>query len=65
MYKTNSMPILLLGILWLAAIIYTVKNIFERDDMEMNTKLLWTILIVVAPVLGMIIYYVLGEQRKN
>ena len=65
MYKINDMPILLLCILWIAALIYTVKNIFEREDMEMNTKLLWTILIVVAPVLGVIIYYVLGDQRRN
>jgi hypothetical protein len=65
MYKTNYMGVFLIGILWVAALIYTVKNIFERDDMEMNTKLLWTILIVVAPVLGLIIYYVVGDQRRN
>jgi len=59
------MPAILLVILWLAAIIYTIKNIFDRDDLEENTKLLWTILIVVAPVLGLIIYYVVGDQRKS
>jgi hypothetical protein len=59
------MPVILIGILWLVAIIYTIKNIFERDDLEENTKLLWTILIVVAPVLGLIIYYVVGDRRKN
>lgn len=59
------MPILLLTIVWIAAIIYTIKGIFERNDMEQNTQLLWTILIVVAPILGLIIYYVFGDQRKN
>lgn len=59
------MPVLLIGLLWLAAIIFTIKNIFDRDDIEQNTKLLWTILIVVAPFLGLIIYYVVGDQRRN
>ncbi|MEN9684375.1 MAG: Phospholipase D-nuclease N-terminal [Bacteroidota bacterium] len=59
------MPILLLSILWLAAIIITVKSIFERKDMELNTRLLWTILIVVAPGLGLAIYYIFGTERRN
>lgn len=59
------MPFILITILWLVAIIYTIKGIFERKDMEQNTQLLWTILIVVAPVLGLVIYYVFGEDRRN
>lgn len=59
------MPLILLSILWIAAIIYTVKGIFERKDIEQNTQLLWTILIVVAPVLGLVIYYLLGVERRN
>ena len=59
------MQFLLLSILWLAVIIYTIKGIFERYDMEQNTKLLWTILIIVAPVFGLIIYYVFGDNRRN
>ncbi len=59
------MPFILITILWLVAIIYTIKGIFERKDMEQNTQLLWTILIVVAPVLGLVIYYVFGEGRRN
>lgn len=59
------MPFLLLFIVWLTAIVYTIKSIFERKDLEQNTQLLWTILIVVAPVLGLIIYYVFGEGRRK
>ncbi|MES2005921.1 MAG: PLDc N-terminal domain-containing protein [Bacteroidota bacterium] len=59
------MPVILLSILWLAAIIYTIKGIFERNDMERNTQLLWTILIVVAPIFGLVIYYVFGDVRRN
>lgn len=57
------MPLLLI-ILWLAAIIYTIREVFQRKDIEQNTRLLWTILIVVAPVLGLIIYYLFGHEKK-
>jgi RsiW-degrading membrane proteinase PrsW (M82 family) len=59
------MPVLLVSILWLALIIYTIKGIFERQELERNTQLLWTILIVVAPVFGLLIYYIFGTERKN
>jgi hypothetical protein len=59
------MPVILVLILWLLLILYTIKNIFEREDLEQNTRLLWTILIVVAPVLGLIIYYVFGDNNNR
>jgi uncharacterized membrane protein len=59
------MPVLLVSILWLALIIYTIKGIFERRELERNTQLLWTILIVVAPVFGLLIYYIFGTERKD
>lgn len=59
------MPLLLVSILWLALIIYTIKGIFERRELERNTQLLWTILIVVAPVFGLLIYYIFGTERKD
>ncbi len=62
--KFTAMLFVILGILWLAVIIFTIKAIFERDDMEQNSKLLWTILIVVAPFFGLVIYYVFGDNRK-
>lgn len=59
------MPVLLVSILWLALIIYTIKGIFERPELERNTQLLWTILIVVAPVFGLLIYYFFGGEKKE
>lgn len=59
------MPVLLVSILWLALIIYTIKGIFERPELERNTQLLWTILIVVAPVFGLLIYYIFGGEKKE
>jgi uncharacterized membrane protein len=59
------MPVFLVSILWLALIIYTIRGIFERRELERNTQLLWTILIVVAPVFGLLIYYIFGTERKD
>lgn len=59
------MQAFLLSIIWLAIIIYTIRGIFDRDDMDRNTQLLWTILIVVAPVFGLIIYYIFGDRKRN
>ncbi|MES2776638.1 MAG: PLDc N-terminal domain-containing protein [Bacteroidota bacterium] len=52
----------LVGVAFLTLIIYTAVKLWERTDIEDNTKLLWTILIVVAPVIGLICYYVFGRQ---
>lgn len=49
----------------MAALLYTIKDIFERTDMDRNTQLLWTILIIVAPFLGLAIYYVFGDGRRR
>lgn len=59
------MQAFLLSIIWLAIIIYTIRGIFDRNDMDRNTQLLWTILIVVAPVFGLIIYYIFGDRKRN
>jgi hypothetical protein len=59
------MFVIIIGILWLAAILYTIKDVFERTDMDRNTQLLWAILIVVAPFLGMAIYYVFGDGKRR
>jgi len=59
------MQAFLLSVLWLAIIIYTIRGIFDRDDMDRNTQLLWTILIVVAPVFGLIIYYIFGDRKRS
>jgi hypothetical protein len=57
------MFLFLLGIIWIVAIAMTIRNIFERDDLETNTKLLWTILILIVPYVGVAIYYLFGDRR--
>jgi len=56
--------IFLLGLLFMVACIMTVVRLWQRTDIEDNTKLLWTIFIVIAPFLGLLLYYLFGQQNR-
>lgn len=68
MMSMISMPggaeFLIIGILllYLVVIIGTIVRIWARPDLEIQTRLLWTLLIVAAPLLGVILYNVFGRQ---
>lgn len=51
------------GILWIVLIVYTLMDLL-RSNKPTNTKLLWLIVILIAPVLGAIIYYFLGRTNR-
>jgi hypothetical protein len=53
----------LFGILWAILIIYTLIDLLKSNK-PTNTKLLWLILILIAPILGSIIYFVLGKTNR-
>ena len=55
----------LIGLLFLAAAIITIIKLWQRNDVEDNTKLLWTILIVITPLLGLLCYYFFGKQNRT
>ena len=52
------------GVLVLAADIWAIINIFQSSASN-NRKLLWTLLVVLAPVLGVILWYLLGPRGGN
>jgi hypothetical protein len=56
---------ILIPLIWLVALVFTINRIFKRTDIELNTKLLWTILIIIAPFIGLLIYYLVGEKRPD
>lgn len=53
----------LFGILWAILIVYTLLDLF-RSNKPTNTKLLWLIVILIAPILGSIIYFVAGRTNR-
>ena len=50
-----------LGLLILAADIWAIINIFQSSASN-ERKLLWTIVVLVLPVLGLILWYFLGPR---
>ena len=56
---------IVIPLLWIIAVGFTIMRIFKRTDIELNTRLLWAILIIIAPFIGLLIYYFAGEKRLN
>jgi hypothetical protein len=53
----------LLGIIWFILIVVTLLDLL-KSQLPTNTKLLWLIVILLAPVLGSIIYLLVGRNNK-
>ncbi len=57
MYYNNS----LWGILVLIADVWAIVNIFQSQA-DTGRKVLWTVLVILLPVLGFILWYFLGPK---
>jgi hypothetical protein len=53
----------LIGIIWFVLIVVTILDLI-KSRIPTNTKLLWLIVILIAPVLGSLIYLILGRKNK-
>ena len=53
----------LMGILWFVLIVHTLMDLL-RSNLPTNTKLLWLIVILIAPILGSIIYLIAGRNKQ-
>ena len=49
------------GLLVLIADVWAIVNIFQSGA-DTGTKVLWTVLVIVLPVLGLILWYFLGPR---
>jgi hypothetical protein len=54
---------LLLGLIWAILFVVTLMDLFN-SLLPANTKLLWLIVILVAPILGCLIYLFWGKQQR-
>jgi succinate dehydrogenase/fumarate reductase cytochrome b subunit len=59
-YGFNS----LLGLLILAGDIWAIINIFQ-SSVSNEKKLLWIIVVVLLPLLGLILWYFLGPRNRK
>jgi len=51
------------GVLILAADIWAIINIFQSSASNGN-KVLWTLLVLLLPVIGLILWFLLGPRGK-
>ena len=51
------------GVIWAILIIIALMDLFQ-SPLRTNTKLLWLIVILIAPVLGSLIYLLWGKNQK-
>ena len=54
----------LLGLLILAADIWAIVNIFQCRDKD-GVKILWALLVLFLPVLGLIIWFLAGPRKRQ
>ncbi|SDH33302.1 Phospholipase_D-nuclease N-terminal [Pedobacter terrae] len=52
------------AILWLALILIALYHISRNSSMGFSVKVLWFIIILLAPFLGSIIYLIWGKNKK-
>ncbi|MCX2495866.1 PLDc N-terminal domain-containing protein [Pedobacter sp. PF22-3] len=52
------------AILWLALILIALYHISRNSAMGFSVKVLWFIIILLAPFLGSIIYLIWGKNKK-
>ena len=55
----------IIGILILAADIWAIVNIFKAPGASTGVKVLWILLILILPVIGLIIWLVAGPRASK
>ena len=56
--------ILPVSITWLIVIIVILFDLFKRKELTINSKLLWTFLLLIFPFIGLIIYITTNKVKK-
>ena len=51
------------GVIWFILIVITLMDLF-KSNLPTKTKLLWLIVILIAPVLGSLIYLLWGKNQR-
>jgi hypothetical protein len=71
MMNMISMPgggeliILAIILIYFVAVVGTLISIWSRPDLDLQSRLLWTLIILVAPLIGVILYSIVGGQSAK
>lgn len=55
---------ILCSIAWVVIVVITVIQIARRTDLTETSKRVWMAIIVIAPVVGLLIYYFAATPKK-
>jgi hypothetical protein len=55
-----SLLMLILICLW----IYTIVDILKADFEGSNDKLIWILLVILVPFIGVLLYFIIGRKNK-
>jgi hypothetical protein len=55
---------ILCSIVWAIIVVLTVVQIFRRTDLTEQVKRVWAVIIIIAPVAGLLIYYFAATPKK-
>ena len=62
---TNMLPLLIpLAVIQLALMVIALIDLFKRENMKSNTRLIWVFVIVLINTIGPIIYLFAGRKDK-
>lgn len=53
---------LICGSLYFLPLILSVKHLFVREDLATSTRNVWLLVLVFAPLIGVILYFVFGRK---
>lgn len=56
---------LLLVLVWLIVAVFLLISILKRKDMKTPMKIFWCVVIVMAPIVGLVIYLVYNYNRER
>ncbi|MBC7746134.1 MAG: PLDc N-terminal domain-containing protein [Flavobacterium sp.] len=51
------------GVIWAILIVVTLLDLF-KSILPTNTKLLWLIVILIAPIMGSVVYLLWGKNQR-
>ena len=49
--------------IYLLPLIFVVLNLRDRTDIDGQTKLLWVLIVIIAPILGALAYLIFGRNQ--
>ncbi len=55
---------ILCSIVWAIIVVFTIVQIARRTDFTQQQKIIWMVFIVIAPVVGLLIYYFTATPKK-